>query len=910
MADIRCSHCGRDNPDFLDVCQFCQSPLKSESMLHIGDEPTKRSTGELEPILPDWLKDVRQQARESAEEDAAQEDAQSRVQKEEAPDLLAGLAFQAESEEEEIPDWLASLNPVEEKSSTVSSAESSSDFFAQFEQSEKPPEMPAPIEVVPEEPPGGLKADEEQDELSAWLSQSSLESSEPLPFESGTSPDEKGWMDESGLLKTTGQRPAAEKEPEDLGWLHDLEASAKQEGEPAAPQMEADFPFAQSDSQDDLSWLNTLGGTSAPAFGEAAPAETASSQDDLDWLKNLGGLEQAPSFEETPTLPPSSPKEDLSWFNDLGGTAVPAFAEEIPAQPDSSQDDLSWLNNLGGTTDQPLSFEETPKSPPPAPQDDLSWLDTLGEVEEKPAAAASAQPFAGESDSDWLNKIGEQLETASPPAPVSPFVPRRTAPLNENTTEDSIPNWLKEAMEKPSMPPPGAASLDWFTAKEKTADEKPPQTTPEPASVEPDLAAAPPDSSSMSSQEVDSMFAVEMPDWLARESGSTEATATDSALPPTSDTLAPVELPSWVQAMRPVESVIEETSASAADEVIEREGPLAGFSGLIPSAPIGSSRRPRAFSLKLQATDEQQANASLLEQIIARETAAGGLKSVPVVASQRLLRWALTGLFLLVLGVMIGLGSQTMPVVAPAGVNELSNIVSTLPDSSPILVVIDYEPALAGEMEAGSGPLLDQLAVSRHSNFIFLSTSPNGSALAERLMTDTKINQPAPDGAGYQLGAQYFNIGFLPGGSAGVLGFLENPGMAMPAANVNNFSEFAAVIVLTDHAESSRVWVEQLERMKQIDPALARQPLLMVSSAQAGPMLQPYVSSGQVDGMINGLSEAAKYESINNSRPGIARTYWDAFGVGLMMAVVAIGLGGLWSLFTGMRARRAETGQG
>jgi hypothetical protein len=275
-----------------------------------------------------------------------------------------------------------------------------------------------------------------------------------------------------------------------------------------------------------------------------------------------------------------------------------------------------------------------------------------------------------------------------------------------------------------------------------------------------------------------------------------------------------------------------------------------------------------------------------------------------------MLRWALTGLFLLVLGATIGLGSRTMAVIVPAGVNELSSLVLAVPDSSPVLVVMDYEPALSGEMEAASGPLLDQLALSRHSNFTFLSTSPNGSALAERLMNSTKINKPAPDGLGYQAGIQYFNIGFLPGGSAGVLGFLENPKMAMPLVNVNSLSDFAAVIVLTDHAESGRVWVEQLENFKQVDPALTSQLLLVVSSAQAGPMLQPYVSSGQVDGMISGLAGAAGYESVNNNRPGTARTYWDAFGVGLMLAVVLIGLGSLWSLFTAMRARRAQAGQG
>jgi hypothetical protein len=104
------------------------------------------------------------------------------------------------------------------------------------------------------------------------------------------------------------------------------------------------------------------------------------------------------------------------------------------------------------------------------------------------------------------------------------------------------------------------------------------------------------------------------------------------------------------------------------------------------------------------------------------------------------------------------------------------------------------------------------------------------------------------------------------------------------------------------------VWIEQLELWKQNNPASANQPLLAVASAQAGPLLQPYVSSGQVAGMLSGLSDAARYEFVNNSRPGIARSYWDAFGVGLFMAVVSIVLGSLWSLFTGIRARRAEAG--
>jgi hypothetical protein len=128
--------------------------------------------------------------------------------------------------------------------------------------------------------------------------------------------------------------------------------------------------------------------------------------------------------------------------------------------------------------------------------------------------------------------------------------------------------------------------------------------------------------------------------------------------------------------------------------------------------------------------------------------------------------------------------------------------------------------------------------------------------------------------------------------------------------NVNQFSDFAAVVVLTDQAESGMAWIEQVELAKQSNPALAAQPLLLVASAQAGPLLQPYVLSGQVTGMINGISDGARYEFVNNSRPGIVRSYWDAFGAGLMLAVVSILFGSLWNLFAGANARRVEAGRG
>ena len=70
-------------------------------------------------------------------------------------------------------------------------------------------------------------------------------------------------------------------------------------------------------------------------------------------------------------------------------------------------------------------------------------------------------------------------------------------------------------------------------------------------------------------------------------------------------------------------------------------------------------------------------------------------------------------------------------------------------------------------------------------------------------------------------------------------------------------------------------------------------------------MLRPYAHSGQINGLISGLADAVRYEAANN-RPGLARNYWDAFGAGMMLAVALIVLGGLWSLFAGIRERRAQ----
>ena len=178
----------------------------------------------------------------------------------------------------------------------------------------------------------------------------------------------------------------------------------------------------------------------------------------------------------------------------------------------------------------------------------------------------------------------------------------------------------------------------------------------------------------------------------------------------------------------------------------------------------------------------------------------------------------------------------------------------------------------------------------------------------ERLLRNTNISTPG--GLAYQEQQNYFNLGYIPGGEAGILSFIQSPQSMDASTSVTGFSQYAAVIMLTDHTDSASTWIEQLQTLKQSDPAVANQPLLIVSSAQVGPILQPYVSSRQVNGLINGLADAARYEFRSGLPTPMARSYWDAFGSGVMLAVALIVLGSLWSVFATIRARRSEAEEG
>ena len=115
---------------------------------------------------------------------------------------------------------------------------------------------------------------------------------------------------------------------------------------------------------------------------------------------------------------------------------------------------------------------------------------------------------------------------------------------------------------------------------------------------------------------------------------------------PVDESIAPAELPSWVQAMRPVESGLPGTPAvrEPGSRPVESQGALAGLRGVLPDMPgMASSGKPKIYSIRLDPTADQQQHAALLEKMLDEETQAKPMRSDSfMLGSQRVLRWAVT----------------------------------------------------------------------------------------------------------------------------------------------------------------------------------------------------------------------------------------------------------------------------
>jgi hypothetical protein len=479
---------------------------------------------------------------------------------------------------------------------------------------------------------------------------------------------------------------------------------------------------------------------------------------------------------------------------------------------------------------------------------------------------------------DWLSKISDQdVDQSGLPTPV-------------------------ESGEGENYPPEEESSLpDWLTKLETTASDQVAGSG-VPALILDDEEEALAFAGTQKLEVPPEQDISAVPDWLnqiaAQEEQAEGAAPVEGELEPE---LAAAQLPSWLQAMRPVEAAAP--SVPAAEEgakLVEKVGPLAGLAGILPAEPeFAHLSKPKSSLVKLQVSDNQQTHITLLENLLAEEGQPKPLTARPVITSQYFLRLLIALVVLVSVIAPLWLNRQLLPMPDPSGVSkevfDFNRAVAGLSSGAPVLIAFDYEPSFSGELDALAAAAVTE-AAEQGAQLVMISTNPTGPILAERFMSVRLANNDA----------NYINLGYIPGGAAGLLAFAQNPREVSPfdlrgarvwetapLASVNSLSDFAMVMVMTENPDVARSWIEQVQ------PFLGTvdKPMLMVLSAQAEPMVRPYYETDprQVNGMISGLAGGAAFESISGAEGG-ARLYWDAFGAGLIIAAALILLGGIASL--------------
>ena len=880
MPDVLCPICGKPNPKDLEICQFCGGRLMSlppsapagSQQIGTGQAPVQKDTPKFERVKPANVEPILPSETPT---------------KKNIVELDKALPSSPRSMGEKKESKASESNPVQNlpigpaPSTSANSSGGLPDWLSGLRKASADDEEEIPNWLT------GLRVDKADASVPVSAPKTGVASNKTANSSSGT-----------------GEEP-----------------SAVTMNEPSSQSAEFEQPPLENTRQEGFpDWLQSL--QSKPAGGEDAPASMQGEGESLDWLDSLKSESTSSSSVGLPTAYQSE-GEMLDWLAGLSGVPeenTPATGLSEGAVPAENLPD--WLNQLNGKA---IDLERAPggnEGPAGGTKSGPDWLSDLGPIDRTPELSS------GGSIPEWLSNLEAKTDPESGPSATT----SSSEQTPSNSAHDDIPDWLSQfqadvnaAAEKeskkeqfevapePTVKKGGAKPLpDWLAGITPTA----PTPGGTPALIINDDSNAPGD-------ENETAFSMETPDWLSKiiPESATDKTPQSGAEVPPLENLEVSELPSWVQAMRPVESVVAKAKPTSQEgvEFTEHSGPLAGLIGVLPVGPgLGQLSKPPAYSVKLQATDGQLRYAAALDRLVISETQAQLVKSNHIV-SNRLWRWLISILLILAIGLPL---VTNIPItqatqLKPTEMMSAFTVISSLPPDAPVLMIFDYDPALSGELEAAAAPLVDHLLL-RGPRLTLISTSPTGPALAERFLTDKNVS-PLVAGHNYQAGQQYVNLGYLAGGSSGVQYFALSPAEAAPFTvdgqhawqlpplqGIQKLSDFATILILTDNADSGRVWIEQT------GSAIGSTPLLMVISAQAEPMLLPYYNSGQVKGLVIGLAGGEEYAQTYIHPDGQGRLmqrYWNSFSAGILIAEGLIVLGALWNAFSGWRARRNKTGE-
>ena len=198
------------------------------------------------------------------------------------------------------------------------------------------------------------------------------------------------------------------------------------------------------------------------------------------------------------------------------------------------------------------------------------------------------------------------------------------------------------------------------------------------------------------------------------------------------------------------------------------------------------------------------------------------------------------------------LGEPAPPTVA------VYEFIEGLEPGDVVMVAIDYSPSSMPELHPQAIALVRH-ALQKDLRVISVTLNPQGTALARDLMARVGAEVGAEDGV------DYVHLGFKPGGSQVILGMGESIRQVYPTAAdgrptgtlpvMEGVNTYADIALLVDFAAGNLpfAWIAYAGERYNQDLAAGITAVMATD-------LYPYLQSGQLVGVINGLKGAAEYE--------------------------------------------------
>jgi hypothetical protein len=364
-------------------------------------------------------------------------------------------------------------------------------------------------------------------------------------------------------------------------------------------------------------------------------------------------------------------------------------------------------------------------------------------------------------------------------------------------------------------------------------------------------------------------------------------------------------LPDWLKAIRPIEVVSPDVSRLKSQKKIEKSGPLAGLQGVLTSENVTKTYSPPpAYSVTIDISEKQKSHLRILEEIISPVVQINQSKKKTKTLLHRMEVFLIPAflLFIITYSLFFDHTNIKFPEILPAEAVRFHNLATGYLNRnqvpSHVLVVFETEASAYPEMNLISEGFFENLFFNNHW-VTCIATNPNGVLVSDKILRNAYLNVPS-----YNFEERVSNLGYLPGYGIGIQAFLSNPKMTSPGvdlnlniwekpplSNINTINDFDMIIMVTDNSENAKLWIEQ------IDLLVTDSDLLIISSVKASPLIQPYLQTNQVDGMLSGIMGGLAFNLLSQSEMNNIGRYWAIGQLAAIVFVFFILAGGVISIF-------------